>query len=110
MLHAIVPKTPKVFITEELDRRVPVKIDSLKEKIALQELAALMASNPEQVLPKFVSLAMEMAGGVSAGLSLYEDKPLHRASFAGTTCRGHWRNSPARQRLGITARAVSFSI
>src|SRR5580704_6600778 len=75
MLHAIVPKTPKVFITEELDRRVPVQIDSLKEKIALQELAALMASNPEQVLPKFVSVAMEMAGGVSAGLSLYEDHP-----------------------------------
>jgi two-component sensor histidine kinase len=75
MLHAIVPKTPKVFITEELDRRVPVQIDSLKEKIALQELAALMASNPEQVLPKFVSLAMEMAGGVSAGLSLYEETP-----------------------------------
>jgi two-component sensor histidine kinase len=75
MLHALAPKAPDVFITDELDRRVPVKIDSLKEKIALQELAGLMASNPEQVLPKFVSLAMEMAGGVSAGLSLYEEAP-----------------------------------
>lgn len=75
MLEAVAPKAPKVFITEELDRRVPIKIDSLKEKIALQELAALMASNPEQVLPRFVSLAMELAGGVSAGLSLLEDTP-----------------------------------
>jgi two-component sensor histidine kinase len=75
MLQAVAPKAPNVFITEELDRRAPTKIDSLKEKIALQELAALMASNPEKVLPKFVSLAMEMAGGVSAGLSLYEDVP-----------------------------------
>jgi two-component sensor histidine kinase len=75
MLQAAAPKAPNVFITDELDRRVSGKIDSLKEKIALQELAALMASNPEQVLPKFVSLAMEMAGGVSAGLSLLEGTP-----------------------------------
>jgi hypothetical protein len=58
MLQAVAPRAPEVFITEQLDRRVPTKIDSLKEKIALQELAALMASNPEQVLPKFVSVAM----------------------------------------------------
>jgi len=75
MLRVAASKVPDVFITSELDRRVPGKIDSLKEKIALQELAVLMASNPEQVLPKFVSLAMEMADGVSAGLSLYEDTP-----------------------------------
>src|ERR1700753_4069270 len=75
MLRAVASKAPEVFITEELDRRASGKIDSLKEKIAMQELATLMASNPEQVLPKFVSLAMEIAGGVSAGLSLYEDTP-----------------------------------
>lgn len=75
MLDAVASRASEVFITEELDRRVPGKIDSLKEKVALQELAVLMASNPEGVLPKFVSLAMEMAGGVSAGLSLYEDTP-----------------------------------
>jgi hypothetical protein len=31
-----------VFITEELDRRSPKKIDYLREKLALQELAARM--------------------------------------------------------------------
>jgi two-component sensor histidine kinase len=75
MLHAIAPTAPDVFITEELDRRTPVKIDALREKKALQEIAALMADDPSQVLPKFVSLAMEMTEGVSAGLSLLEENP-----------------------------------
>jgi GAF domain-containing protein len=57
------------------DRRTPVKIDVLREKRALQEIAALMADDPAQVLPKFVSLAMEMAEGASAGLSLLEENP-----------------------------------
>ncbi len=34
-----------------------------------------MARQPEDVLPRFVDLAMEMTGGVSAGLSLYEENP-----------------------------------
>jgi len=34
-----------------------------------------MADQPEEVLPRFVDLAMEMAGGVSAELSLYEETP-----------------------------------
>jgi two-component sensor histidine kinase len=41
----------------------------------LQDLAARMADQPEDVLPRFVDLAMEMTGGVSAGLSLYEENP-----------------------------------
>lgn len=64
-----------VFITEELGRRAPRKTDYLQEKLAIQELAASMADRPEEVLPRFVELAMKMAGGVSAGLSLYEEKP-----------------------------------
>jgi len=75
MLRAVAPKAPDVFITRELDRRVPDAVDSLREKVALQELAAIMAEDPEQVLPKFVTLAMEIAKGVSAGLSLYEEHP-----------------------------------
>ncbi len=75
MLQAIAPNMPDVFITEQLDRRNPGKIDLLREKRALQEIAALMADDPAQVLPKFVSLAMEMAEGVSAGLSLLEENP-----------------------------------
>lgn len=64
-----------VYITDELDHRVPKKTDFLQEKLALQDLAARMAEHPEQVLPRFVDLAMEMTGGVSAGLSLYEQEP-----------------------------------
>jgi two-component sensor histidine kinase len=75
MLRVVAPKAPDIFITRELDRRVPGNVDSLREKIALQELAAIMAEDPEQVLPKFVTLAMEMAEGISAGLSLYEEHP-----------------------------------
>jgi two-component sensor histidine kinase len=65
----------EIFITEELQRRPPKKTDYLQEKIALQDLAARMADEPEAVLPRFVDLAMAMTGGVSAGLSLYEPEP-----------------------------------
>jgi two-component sensor histidine kinase len=34
-----------------------------------------MAEEPDEVLPRFVDLAMEMTSGVSAGLSLYEEDP-----------------------------------
>ena len=64
-----------VFITDELDRRAPKKTDYLQEKLALQDLAAQMADKPEEVLPRFVNLALEMTDGVSAGLSLYEEDP-----------------------------------
>jgi two-component sensor histidine kinase len=64
-----------VFINDELRRRVPKKTDYLQEKLALQDLASRMADRPDEVLPRFVDLAMEIAGGVSAGLSLYEEDP-----------------------------------
>ena len=64
-----------VYITDELARRAPKTVDFLQEKLALQDLATHMAYHPEEVLPRFVDLAMEMAGGVSAGLSLYEEHP-----------------------------------
>lgn len=69
------PNIADVFITEELYRRAPKKTDYLQEKLALQDLAARMGDQPEEVLPRFVDLAMEMTGGVSAGLSLYEPEP-----------------------------------
>ena len=64
-----------VFITEELGRRAPREVDYLQEKRALLDLAARMADQPAEVLPRFVELAMKIAGGVSAGLSLYEESP-----------------------------------
>jgi len=66
------PSFADVFITDELARRAPKKPDYLQEKLALQELAARMFDAPEEVLPRFVDFAMEITGGVSAGLSLYE--------------------------------------
>jgi len=64
-----------VYITDELHRRTQKKANYLQEKLALQDLAARMADQPEHVLPRFVDLAMEMTGGASAGLSLYEEEP-----------------------------------
>src|ERR1700683_233836 len=75
MMSITSPRAKDVFITQELYLRTPGKVDSVKEKMALQSLAALMADNPQEVLPKFVSLAMEMCEGISSGLSLYEEHP-----------------------------------
>src|SRR3984885_7322750 len=75
MLQALEPSVAAVFITDELARRKPRKTDYLREKLALQDLAARMADQPEEILPRFVDLGMEMTGGVSAGLSLYEENP-----------------------------------
>lgn len=69
------PTTSSVFITAELDARTPGVSDYRREKQAIQDLAARMLDDPEGILPRFVDLAMEIAGGVSAGLSLYEPDP-----------------------------------
>src|SRR5580704_2484866 len=66
---------PDLFITPELERRPPSKADYLQEKRALQDLASAMLDHPEAVLPRFVELAMQITGGISAGLSLYESEP-----------------------------------
>ncbi len=65
------PEVADVFITDELYRR---KKDRPQEKLA-QDLAAVWPGSAEEVLPRFVDLALEMTGGVSAGLSLYEENP-----------------------------------
>jgi two-component sensor histidine kinase len=66
---------PDLFITHELGRRAEKAPDYLEEKRALQELAIQMLDHPEQVLPRFVELAMKMTGGFSSGISLYEADP-----------------------------------
>ena len=40
-----------ISITDELERRPPKKTDYLQEKLALQDLAARMVDQPEEVLP-----------------------------------------------------------
>ena len=64
-----------VFITNELHRRPPKTTDYLQEKVALQDLALQMAHHPADVLPHLVDLAIEICGGVSGGISLYEESP-----------------------------------
>lgn len=64
-----------LYITSELKRRPAGTVDHLRAKQALHDLAARMVDHPEEVLPRFVELAMELTGGVSAGLSLYEENP-----------------------------------
>jgi two-component sensor histidine kinase len=75
LLRQKAPSIADVYITEELQRRAPKKTDYLQEKLALQDLAGRMADHPQEVLPRFVDLAMQMTGGISAGLSLYEESP-----------------------------------
>jgi hypothetical protein len=41
-LTLLEPSVANVFITDELIRRVPAKVDYLQEKLALQDLAARM--------------------------------------------------------------------
>ena len=69
------PSIAEVYITDDLKRRPPKKTDYLKEKQALQELAVRMVDQPDDILPRFVDLALEMAEGSAAGISLYEDNP-----------------------------------
>ena len=64
-----------VFVTEQLAARKPRQPDYLREKEAILRLAASMADRPQEVLPDLVDLGMEIAGGVSAGISLYEPEP-----------------------------------
>lgn len=65
----------EVFITEQLAARSPTPVDHLAEKRALQDLARRMVDRPDEVLPRFVDLAVKMTGSVSAGLSLFEADP-----------------------------------
>jgi len=64
-----------IYITGELALRALKPGDATRETRALQELATRMLDHPEEVLPNFVALAMEITGGSSAGVSLYEDDP-----------------------------------
>ncbi|KUL93908.1 hypothetical protein DK26_19330 [Bosea sp. WAO] len=62
-------------ITDELTSRPVGSADHLKEKQYIQDLALRLGEAPEEVLPRFVEIAMRMSGANSAGLSLYEPEP-----------------------------------
>src|SRR5215475_12757070 len=54
---------------------LPKRPTTFRKNWRFRDLAVRMADQPEEVLPRFVDLALEMTGGVSAGLSLYEADP-----------------------------------
>jgi len=62
----------EVIVTHELDQRPGVELDHQQVKAAILELAARMVDGPDQVLPRFVNLAMQLCDGVSAGISIFE--------------------------------------
>lgn len=61
-----------VFVTEELATRPAKRTDCQREKKAMLDLAGRLADASSEVLPRFVELAMEMTGAVSAGLSIFD--------------------------------------
>jgi len=110
--EAAAESSSEVFITEELAARPPKRTDCQREKKAMLDLAARLADASSEVLPRFVELAMEMTGAVSAGLSIFDPewqpdvfrwKHLHGslARFEGATTPRH--NSPCGVTLDANA-------
>lgn len=66
------PALSGVFITEELAKRRPKRTDCQREKRAILDLARELANASSELLPRFVELAMEMTGAISAGLSIFD--------------------------------------
>ena len=85
-----------LYITPQLSARGPRRQpDYLLEKKAIQELAGRMVHEPEQMLPRFVDLAMELTGGISAGL-----EPVGGISGTGgfPLALSAWRSGAVRKR------------
>lgn len=61
-----------VFVTDQLSTRASKRIDCQREKDAFLELASRLADASNQILPRFVEMAMQMTDAVSAGLSIYD--------------------------------------
>jgi GAF domain-containing protein len=69
----LVPESvSEVYITSQLVGRVASRIDTAREKLAVQDIARQMANNPSQVLPTLVDLAIDLCGAVAGGISIYE--------------------------------------
>jgi two-component sensor histidine kinase len=64
-----------VYITEALYGRAAKSTDFQRETHALLDLARQMIDHPGDVLPRLVDLAIELCGGISGGISLYESMP-----------------------------------
>ncbi|AUX45132.1 uncharacterized protein SOCE26_066130 [Sorangium cellulosum] len=71
------PSPRDVVTVDELARRPTRQPDHAAENRALLALAAAMAGPPQGVLPKLVSLALELCRADSAGVSLLEEEDGH---------------------------------
>src|SRR5712692_5139382 len=92
-MAASLPNEPDdLLITDELRHRIAHKADYQREKLAIQDLARQMAEQPDQVLPRLVHLAMELCGGQSAGISLYEAQPPGPGIFRWHHLAGRYAN------------------
>ena len=92
-MAAALPTEPDdLLITDELRHRIAHKADYQREKLAIQDLARKMAEQPDQVLPRLVHLAMELCGGQSAGISLYEAQPPGPGIFRWHHLAGRYAN------------------
>jgi len=92
-MAASLPNEPDdLLITDELHHRIAHKADYQREKLAIQDLARQMAEQPDQVLPRLVHLAMELCGGQSAGISLYEAQPPGPGIFRWHHLAGRYAN------------------
>jgi hypothetical protein len=80
-----------LLITDELHHRIAHKADYQREKLAIQDLARQI----DQLLPRLVHLAMELCGGRSAGISLYEAQPPGPGIFRWYHLAGRYANSRA---------------
>lgn len=72
MAAALKQDVSSVYSNDFELRPVP-QMDADREKSALLDLAGRMHDAPCEILPKFVDLAMELTGGISAGISLLEE-------------------------------------
>jgi hypothetical protein len=92
----------EIFITDELQRRPVPAPDYVREKLAIQDLARLMADHHSEVLPRLVQLAMEMCDADSAGVSVLKVDLFHWVALQGklsvfegaTTPRNHSPSGP----------------
>ncbi|WP_421998528.1 sensor histidine kinase [Reyranella sp.] len=78
----------EIIVTRELAGRPPSNTDQARLKQALLDLGSCMAEGPGEVLPRFVDFAMEMAGGVAAGISVLEPADGTAAVFRWHFLRG----------------------
>jgi signal transduction histidine kinase len=77
-----------LLITQELQRRARPRSQDRATVSALQLLSRDIAKNPSDALPRLVSLAHELCGGGSAGISVYEPEPEGPGVFRWTALTG----------------------